>query len=89
MRATPGANEQAETLVAVHGIVDGLFLRSAPWYSATRRANAPPFSMDLGVSMAVLHEGARPFYRATAEAALSCLAGIRDLSATAVDRPDR
>ena len=44
--------------------------------------------LDLGVSMAVVHEGARPFYRATVGAALPCLAGIRDLSATAVDRSD-
>lgn len=44
--------------------------------------------LDLGVSMAVVHEGARPFYRATVEAALPCLAGIRNLPATAVDRSD-
>jgi len=46
--------------------------------------------LGLSVSMAVVHSDAapRPFYRATVAAALPSLAGIRDLSATAVDRSD-
>lgn len=46
--------------------------------------------LGLRVSMAVMQNEApaRPYYRATVAAALPVLAGIRDLSATAVDRLD-
>ena len=45
--------------------------------------------LALSVTMAVVQrEAARPFYRATVAAALPSLAGIRDLSATTVDRLD-
>ena len=46
--------------------------------------------LALAVTMTPVHrdELPRPFYRATVAAALPCLAGIRDLSATAVDRSD-
>ena len=44
--------------------------------------------LALAVTMAVVEAMPRPFYRATVAAALPSLAGIRDLSATTVDRLD-